>query len=301
MRLIRLWFTDILGNLKSFAISPAELENALERRDDVRRLVDRRLLAHPGGRRAGDPRPRHVRGAAVGRPQGARGAGVLRHPQPRRHAVRRRSAARCCAATCAPPTTEGFTFYVAPDIEFFYFEPPEPGQRPQSARRGRLLRPHHQRRHRVAAQADDPHARGDGHPGRVQLPRGRPEPAGDRPAPHRRADDGRQRDDVPARRPRGRRVARRCTPRSCPSRSRACRARACTPTCRCSAATTTPSSTTTTTTTCRRSPSRSWPACCATPPRSRRSPTRRSTATSGWCPASRRRCTCRGPATTAAG
>jgi glutamine synthetase len=25
-----LWFTDVLGNLKSFAISPAELENALE-------------------------------------------------------------------------------------------------------------------------------------------------------------------------------------------------------------------------------------------------------------------------------
>ena len=60
------------------------------RRDDVRRLVDRRLLAHPGGRRPGRPRPRHVRGAAVGRRQDARGAGLLRHPQPRRHAVRRR-------------------------------------------------------------------------------------------------------------------------------------------------------------------------------------------------------------------
>ena len=44
----------------------------------------------------------------------------------------------------------------------------------------------------------------------------------------------------------------------------------------------------------------SWPACCATPPRSPRSPTRRSTATSGWCPASRRRCTSAGRATTAA-
>ena len=30
VRLVRLWFTDVLGNLKSFAISPAELENALE-------------------------------------------------------------------------------------------------------------------------------------------------------------------------------------------------------------------------------------------------------------------------------
>ena len=30
VRLIRLWFTDVLGNLKSLAISPAELENALD-------------------------------------------------------------------------------------------------------------------------------------------------------------------------------------------------------------------------------------------------------------------------------
>src|SRR3954453_5159138 len=30
VRLIRLWFTDVLGQLKSVAISPAELENAFE-------------------------------------------------------------------------------------------------------------------------------------------------------------------------------------------------------------------------------------------------------------------------------
>ncbi len=30
VRLVRMWFTDILGQLKSFAISPAELENALD-------------------------------------------------------------------------------------------------------------------------------------------------------------------------------------------------------------------------------------------------------------------------------
>src|SRR5690606_4860073 len=29
VRLVRLWFTDVLGGLKSFAISPAELDNAL--------------------------------------------------------------------------------------------------------------------------------------------------------------------------------------------------------------------------------------------------------------------------------
>ena len=30
VRLIRLWFTDVQGQLKSFAISPAELETAFE-------------------------------------------------------------------------------------------------------------------------------------------------------------------------------------------------------------------------------------------------------------------------------
>ena len=30
VRLIRLWFTDVLGQLKSVAISPAELETALD-------------------------------------------------------------------------------------------------------------------------------------------------------------------------------------------------------------------------------------------------------------------------------
>ncbi|HEX8132024.1 MAG TPA: glutamine synthetase beta-grasp domain-containing protein, partial [Actinomycetes bacterium] len=31
VRFIRLWFTDVLGFLKSFAITPAELEDAFER------------------------------------------------------------------------------------------------------------------------------------------------------------------------------------------------------------------------------------------------------------------------------
>ena len=30
IRLVRLWFTDVQGQLKSFAISPAELETAFE-------------------------------------------------------------------------------------------------------------------------------------------------------------------------------------------------------------------------------------------------------------------------------
>ena len=30
VRFVRLWFTDVLGNLKSFAISPEDLEEAFE-------------------------------------------------------------------------------------------------------------------------------------------------------------------------------------------------------------------------------------------------------------------------------
>ena len=92
VRLIRLWFTDILGNLKSFAISPAELENALDDGmtfdgssiDGFSRIQESDVLAIP------DPDTFEV--LPWGDAEGARGAGVLRHPQPRRHAVRGRPA-----------------------------------------------------------------------------------------------------------------------------------------------------------------------------------------------------------------
>ena len=40
IRFVRLWFTDVLGTLKSFAISPEELEEAFEEGIGLRRLVD---------------------------------------------------------------------------------------------------------------------------------------------------------------------------------------------------------------------------------------------------------------------
>ena len=30
VRFVQMWFTDVLGSLKSFAVTPAELENAFE-------------------------------------------------------------------------------------------------------------------------------------------------------------------------------------------------------------------------------------------------------------------------------
>ena len=95
-----------------------------------------------------DARPQHVRAAAVGRSEGARGPGVLRHRQPRRHAVRGRSAPGPAPQPGQGAASSGFTFYVAPDLEFFYFAAGATGQPPQPARRGLVLRPDDQRRRR---------------------------------------------------------------------------------------------------------------------------------------------------------
>ena len=91
----------------------------------------------------------------------------------------------------------GYTFYVGPELEYFYFKSSEAAGR---ARQGRLFRPDAARRRERSAPPDDHDARGDGHRRRVQPPRGRAEPARDRPPLYRRADDGRQRHDLPPRR-----------------------------------------------------------------------------------------------------
>ncbi len=129
VRLVRLWFTDVLGNLKSFAISPAELENALEDGmtfdgsaiDGFSRVQESDVLAVP------DPDtfeliPWSEPGAAEARVfcdiHSLDGSPFQGDPRQvlRRHMQTAHDA--------------GYTFYVAPDIEFFYFEPPVEGQRP---------------------------------------------------------------------------------------------------------------------------------------------------------------------------
>ncbi|MEC6987841.1 MAG: glutamine synthetase family protein [Actinomycetota bacterium] len=129
VRMVRLWFTDVLGNLKSFAISQNELENALNDGmtfdgssiDGFSRVQESDVLAIPdpdtfqilpfGDKDAAEARVfcdiHHLDGSAfTGDPRQ-----VLR-----RHVEAARG--------------EGLTFYIAPDIEFFYFTPPKPGERP---------------------------------------------------------------------------------------------------------------------------------------------------------------------------
>ncbi len=129
VRLIRLWFTDVLGNLKSLAISPAELDNALgdgmtfdgSSIDGFSRIQESDVLAMPDPDTFevlpwGDPGAPEARVFCdIHHLDGAPFEGDPRQVL-RRHV---RSAHE-----------QGFTFYVAPDIEFFYFEPPAAGRPP---------------------------------------------------------------------------------------------------------------------------------------------------------------------------
>jgi glutamine synthetase len=120
IKFIRLWFTDILGSLKSFAITVEELEEALEEGmgfdgssiEGFARIDESDMLALP------DPttfqalpwRPRE-RGVArmfcdILHPDGTPFEGDPRY-------VLKRNLKRAADL--------GFTFYVGPELEFFYF------------------------------------------------------------------------------------------------------------------------------------------------------------------------------------
>jgi glutamine synthetase len=121
VRLIRLWFTDVLGQLKSFAISPAELENALEEGmtfdgssiDGFSRVQESDVLAMPDPNTFellpwGDPAAPEARVFCdIHNLDGTPFVGDPRQ-------VLRRNLDRAREL--------GFTFFVAPEIEFFYFD-----------------------------------------------------------------------------------------------------------------------------------------------------------------------------------
>ena len=124
VKFIRLWFTDILGSLKSFAITVDELEKAMEQGmgfdgssiEGFARSDESDMIARP------DPstfvvlpwRPQQQRVARmfcdIQRPDGEPFTGDPRY-------VLRRQLERAA--------TLGYTFYVGPELEFFYFKTPE--------------------------------------------------------------------------------------------------------------------------------------------------------------------------------
>ncbi len=125
VKFVRLWFTDILGMLKSFAITVEELETALEQGmgfdgssiQGFARIDESDMVAMP------DPdtfqllpwRPREHRAVArmfcdVLRPGGKPFEGDPRY-------VLKQNLKRAADL--------GYTFYVGPELEYFYFKSPE--------------------------------------------------------------------------------------------------------------------------------------------------------------------------------
>ncbi len=129
IRLVRLWFTDVLGNLKSFAISPAEMENALNDGmifdgsaiDGFSRVQESDVLALPDANTFEvlpwvDPKGAEARVFC----DIAKLDGTPFDGDPRQVLRRNLNTAR----------ELGYQFYVAPDIEYFYFDPPAVDSRP---------------------------------------------------------------------------------------------------------------------------------------------------------------------------
>ncbi|MBL8775943.1 MAG: glutamine synthetase [Acidimicrobiales bacterium] len=127
VRLIRLWFTDVLGQLKSVAITPAELENAFEEGmwfdgsaiDGFSRVQESDVLARP------DPNTFELLPWAEADENSARMFcdienldGTPFEGDPRQVLKRNLDRAH----------ERGFTFFCAPEMEFFYFGHGDPAQ-----------------------------------------------------------------------------------------------------------------------------------------------------------------------------
>lgn len=129
IRFIRLWFTDVLGVLKSVAIAPAELENAFAEGigfdgssiEGLTRVYEADMLAKP------DPSTFQILPWRGDRQGAARMFCDITTPDgepamsdPRQVLKRQLDKA----------SELGFTFYIHPEIEFYLFDRPEAGKKP---------------------------------------------------------------------------------------------------------------------------------------------------------------------------
>jgi len=128
VKLIRLWFTDVLGQLKSVAISPVELETAFDEGmhfdgsaiDGFSRVQESDVLARP------DPSTFELMPWADKGTTARMFCDIFDHSDNAfggdpRH-VLRRNLDRAREA--------GYSFFVAPEMEFFYFADGEPSHAP---------------------------------------------------------------------------------------------------------------------------------------------------------------------------
>src|SRR4030088_2586215 len=124
VRFVRLWFTDVLGQLKSFAITPAELDVALEEGmtfdgspiEGYSRIQEADMLAKPDASTF-EIVPWRGQDAPVARMfcDVQTLAGEPFDGDPRYVLKRNLDRAR----------EKGFTFYAGPEMEFFYFRSAE--------------------------------------------------------------------------------------------------------------------------------------------------------------------------------
>ena len=120
VRFVRLWFTDVQGMLKSFAITPAELEDALEAGmefdgsciDGFSRIQEADMMARPDPGTfelihvPGEEAPAARMFCDIYTPSGEPFDGDPRYVLKR---------------TLEKARERGFTFYVSPEMEYFYF------------------------------------------------------------------------------------------------------------------------------------------------------------------------------------
>ena len=160
VKFIRLWFTDVVGRLKSFAITRDELAIGARSRDGLRRLVGDRLQRDRGVRHDRDARPDDLPDAAARSRASAPSARMfcdIRTPDGEPYEADSRQVLRNALDRMR---SLGFdSFKIGPELEFFLFRMDEQGRAAHAGRR-RLLRGHHHGRRRRAAQGDRARARG---------------------------------------------------------------------------------------------------------------------------------------------
>lgn len=132
IRFVRVWFTDVLGTLKSVAIAPAELEGAFAEGigfdgsviEGLARVFEADMLLRPD---AATFQVLPWRGE--GGPTTARMFADIRLPDGTPSQADPRTVLRRAMSRAGE---QGFTFYTHPEIEFYLFKPDlEPGRPPQ--------------------------------------------------------------------------------------------------------------------------------------------------------------------------
>lgn len=135
VRFVRLWFTDVLGALKSVSVDPAELENAFDEGigfdgsaiEGFARVYESDMLAHP------DPSTFQVLPWRSEGPSTARMFCDIRMPDGSPSYADPRYVLKRALTKAADA---GFTFYTHPEIEFYLFKDmPGKGEEPEPADR----------------------------------------------------------------------------------------------------------------------------------------------------------------------